>query len=599
MSLIYDKNFKVLKERSPKAAAYLETFSFKEDIQIGKARVGGLFTIRNGISLNSRYDPRKEAQTATYKFISDNKDIKSVLILGGGLFYHVDELCKYFDNIFVYEADTELFQALLQSEDITSVLDKAEIILDGVFPEIEGEFVTYKHIPSIRFDEEKYSLFEAGQIYSDEPEELNTSLKILLAGPIYGGSLPVFYYCKKALENLGFEVVSLDFSIYRQVYDELDGFSENPGIRKELMGRFISLLAETIFAKTVDEDIDLVLGIAQSPFTPDLLNRLKQHGVVTSFWFVEDFRTLTYWGGLAKYFDHFFVIQKEDFFKELKKVGCKNYHYLPMAASPEFHKKMELSEADYEEFSSDVSFVGAGYFNRIHSFQSLMGFDFKIWGNDWNIDSPLLRVIQRNGERITTDEMLKVFSASKININLHSSSYVKGVNPDGDFVNPRTFELAMSGNFQLVDKRKLLPELFDENELATFDSVDEMIEKTKYFLAHPDEAIKYVTRAKERALKDHTYESRLKQMIQLILKYEPKLRVKKGSKGNKEEILKLAKESGNPDLLKVIEEVEEDTINLDNIMKSLSSKNRELNRTEAIFVLMNEFKRLAKRKKII
>ena len=65
---------------------------------------------------------------------------------------------------------------------------------------------------------------------------------------------------------------------------------------------------------------------------------------------------------------------------------------------------------------------------------------------------------------------MKIYNASKININLHSSLQTTDLVSRGDFVNPRTFELAAAGAFQLVDERSLLGELFGADELATFTS---------------------------------------------------------------------------------------------------------------------------------
>ena len=44
-------------------------------------------------------------------------------------------------------------------------------------------------------------------------------------------------------------------------------------------------------------------------------------------------------------------------------------------------------------------------------------------------------------------EAVKIFNASRINLNLHSSPYHLGINPEGDYVNPRTFDLAAAGPF--------------------------------------------------------------------------------------------------------------------------------------------------------
>src|SRR6185436_7068680 len=105
-------------------------------------------------------------------------------------------------------------------------------------------------------------------------------------------------------------------------------------------------------------------------------------------------------------------------------------------------------------------FAGAGYRNRRLAFRSLLDLGLKVWGSDWSGAGVLDAVVQRGGARIDPDELVRIANATDVNLNLHSSTYVDGVEPNGDFVNPRTFELAAAGAFQLVDERALLPSLF-------------------------------------------------------------------------------------------------------------------------------------------
>ena len=147
---------------------------------------------------------------------------------------------------------------------------------------------------------------------------------------------------------------------------------------------------------------------------------------------------------LAPEEDVFFTIQREPFFRELSKLGLKNFAFLPLAADPEVYRPLDLTPEDSRRFGAAVSFVGAGYRNRLAFFQGLLDFDFKIWGSDWNLNSPLGPFIQNHGARVSEEEAVKIFNASRINLNLHSSPYHLAINPEGDYVNPRTFDLAAS-----------------------------------------------------------------------------------------------------------------------------------------------------------
>jgi spore maturation protein CgeB len=90
-------------------------------------------------------------------------------------------------------------------------------------------------------------------------------------------------------------------------------------------------------------------------------------------------------------------------------------------------------------------------------------------------------------------------------------------------VNPRTFELAACGAFQLCDDRKLLPELFEVGEeIITFSSLEDMREKMEHYLAHPEERKAVCERARARVIRDHSYGRRIEQMLSMIYatKYE-------------------------------------------------------------------------------
>ena len=166
------------------------------------------------------------------------------------------------------------------------------------------------------------------------------------------------------------------------------------------------------------------------------------------------------------------------------------------------------------EYGSEIGFLGAGYPNRRLAFRPLANKDFKIWGSDWDNEEILKNNIQRNGERISEQESVRIYNATKININLHSSIHTDKLVSGGDFVNPRTFELAAIGAFQLVDERQLLGELFEKDEVATFNSIHDLYSKIDYFLQHEDERQKYIAKSRKRILQDHTYQKRMEKLLE-------------------------------------------------------------------------------------
>jgi spore maturation protein CgeB len=207
------------------------------------------------------------------------------------------------------------------------------------------------------------------------------------------------------------------------------------------------------------------------------------------------------------------VIQKEPFTGELEALGVRNVLYLPLAAQPACHRPLALTPAERGRFGSDISFMGAGYPNRRRAFGAFSGYDFKIWGTEWEGEAVLEPLVQMGGERVSPEDTVRIFNACKINLNLHSGVKREQSVTHGDFVNPRTFEIAACGAFQLVDRRSLLPELFAPEELAVFDSLEELRERVDYYLERPEERAAIAGRGRARVLSGHTYAARMSALL--------------------------------------------------------------------------------------
>ncbi len=339
--------------------------------------------------------------------------------------------------------------------------------------------------------------------------------RVLVVLPFYGGSLPIGRYCARALAATGRLVEVFEapeffgaFSALKQLrvgVDRLD-FLENS---------FLQVVSQAVLAKVEAFEPDLVLAMAQAPLSRRALKRLRADKVPTAMWFMEDFRLFTYWRAFAPYYDIFAVIQEEPFLSELAAMGQENALYLPMAALPELHRPLELSAEERAEYGSDLSFLGAGYPNRRSAFARLaeLGPSLKIWGTEWEGAPFAPELLQRSGARISPEEAVHIYNASAINLNLHSSVRADALVTPGDFVNPRTFELAACGAFQLCDRRSLLPDLFAEDEVAQFADFDELVERIGHFMGRPEERAGYAERARARVLAEHTYAARMDSLL--------------------------------------------------------------------------------------
>ncbi len=564
-------------------------------------------TLRIGnVQVHSAYDPVGEAERLADNALTRAASDSVIVICGLGLGYHAAALCRRFPGrVLVVEPDLSIVGLALSASDL-SVISEAELVIArspleaaAAIERASGgdwkRVKLLKHHPSIRLHPDYYE--ELIRTINARRNLDTARLGILVVTPVYGGSLPVARYCASAFERLGHRVETLDNEIYDAARRRIDGISSKLH-RSQLTGLLMTLMAESITARALDRAVDLVFLTAQSPMTVDVALELRRRKIPTAFWFVEDWQLFTYWRQWAPLYDYFFTIQKGAFSSALKRGGIKRTTYLPLAADPNVHRKLRLSSEELARFGSDVSHVGAGYRNRQHVFSGLIDLDFKLWGNDWENSSSIRQILQRDGARLSTEETVKVFNAAKINLNLHSSQFHEGVNPDGDYVNPRTFEIAACGGFQLVDHRSLLPDLFAEGaEITVFRHESELRGLISHYLANPDERRSIAEGARRRILAEHTYEMRMAELLNYIYSYE----TTPAGRRHPDHIDNLLSEAGDdPELYDlVIRYKDRGVVTVDDIARNIQRQNGELNDAETIFLLMHEFRNWAREKDLL
>ena len=517
----FEANLSRLAQSNPALASALRQ-SGTGILEIVQSRTGMPSARANGRWIHSAYDPIKEAQA--WAEGQSYQDGETIVLFGLGLLYQVEAL---------YARLPRTASVVLVVPDLSVVADAAAVRIWGDWldrtiwawgtTEAIGEqiasvgqpirLVTYA--PAASLHAQSHRAIETA-LQRKVAAQAGGQLRIAVVGPIYGGSLPITRYVVSALESLGHDVRWLDPSVHATSYHQLE-LLKNSQHRLALQSKYAEMLSRITMAQLAEDPPDLVLSLAQAPLILPMLEHLRRKRFLTAMWFVENYRHLTYWQQLAAGYDYWFVIQQEPCMTALKQAGAKEVRYLPMAADPSVHRPLELTKAEREEYGSEVSFVGAGYANRRAIFPQLLNHEwtFKLWGNEWEGATELSSVLQRNGARIDTDTCQKVFNASSVNLNLHSWAGL-GFDPDGDFVNPRTFELAACGAFQLSDRRSLMPNLLAANEIATVSSSDELPGAIARWLREPEQRLAMAANARRRVLAEHTYAHRMRDLLSQV-----------------------------------------------------------------------------------
>jgi spore maturation protein CgeB len=305
---------------------------------------------------------------------------------------------------------------------------------------------------------------------------------------------------RTALEGMGHEVVAYDF------------MTRDRAIGRGAMNAELERLA----AETRPDLAFFFLYEEEIP--PRTIERIGARGVPTLNWFADDhwrferfsrhYARVLRWSvttdpdAVAKYAGEGLADRVL-----LSQWACNRYAY-------------DRAEGD---LAHDVTFVGQPHGNRRAVVEALRaaGVAVECFGNGWE------------GGRVSHEEMVRIFSTSRINLNLANAStpnptlrmrlgaYARGRRPDTaprpSQIKGRTFEVPGSGGFLLTDRVKHIERYFDiGREIAVFSTPDELVEQARHWLAHPIERAAIAEAGYRRVRAEHTYDHRFAEIFAAI-----------------------------------------------------------------------------------
>jgi len=218
------------------------------------------------------------------------------------------------------------------------------------------------------------------------------------------------------------------------------------------------------------------------------------------------------------YFD--LIFQPANLADGLRATGAAGrIEYVPIGIDPQVHRPIQLTLSERERYQSDVCFIG-GLSSRFHKARREMieyaidhGVRMKVWGGyrEHFRGSPILTSWQG---QIWGDEQVKALCAAKIGLNFHVDHQLGELDRG---LNVRAFELAACGVFQLLQRVPSVEQFFEiDREIVCFDNKEEMLDKINHYLAHDDDRRRIAEASRQRVLRDHTWSSRVKQMLRYI-----------------------------------------------------------------------------------
>lgn len=200
----------------------------------------------------------------------------------------------------------------------------------------------------------------------------------------------------------------------------------------------------------------------------------------------------------AEQFDYVFFNQKAAV-DEYNETHEKKAVWLPHAAEPQAYPKIEIVK------KWDTCFVGhvqeTPNYNGIKRIEALDRL-FKEFQNFYygsrNPSFP---------EKNMFEDAARKFSQSKVVFNISIK----------DDLNMRVFETLSTGSFLLTNWIPTLSELFEDGkDLVTYKTLDEMVEKARYYIKHDDEREEIAASGYKKFIENHTYRHRIEKILSTI-----------------------------------------------------------------------------------
>jgi spore maturation protein CgeB len=306
----------------------------------------------------------------------------------------------------------------------------------------------------------------------------------------------------KALNQLGYQVNLFDY--YKpNLLSRLVGISGN---LKLVPPKFAQSQVQMVMNRALLNQVKrlepaYLLVIKGETIYPQTIDQINQLGTITINWFGDG---LFFWRWMKRTAPHYrlFINNGYDSYSKLKSIGVKNY-YLEYAA-PKIYPRPKLAK------KYPITFVGQHTSRREAYFKHLADLGLKIWGyHQWQQSS--LASIARGPVPVKTAH--QIIGHSQIVVNMLTGT----TRTQPQEINIRIFETLAHGTFLLTQDYPHLHKYFKAGkELVTFTTPQDLRRKAIYYLSHNREREAIATAGYRRILRDHTFDTRLRQLFKII-----------------------------------------------------------------------------------
>ena len=208
----------------------------------------------------------------------------------------------------------------------------------------------------------------------------------------------------------------------------------------------------------------------------------------------------------------------------MREGGIENVTWLSEGVEPEFYAFDAISAAERTRYETDVLLIGnlhanSNYWPRQEMVAASLraGFRTRWWGPRIAMKlrfiplflSPVARAY--GGGMVFNDTWAKAVSCSKIFI-------ARDVQPEVlASMSNRAYTAMGCGAFYLCYHTEGIEKVFEVGkELDTFRTLDEMVEKIRYYLDHEDQRRSIAEAGRKRVLENYTYADRFQEMFRVL-----------------------------------------------------------------------------------
>lgn len=282
-----------------------------------------------------------------------------------------------------------------------------------------------------------------------------------------------------------------------------------------------------------------IAGFSENDWGEALFQKMRDQKFTTFVYIADDdtWRWERFGRHFAKYFT-WIVTYDSRAIKKYKSIGCKNVvHHQPGVDLTAF-RKLENRKKDI-----DVCFVGLWYKSRARVIKHLQkaGINVFVRGTGWP-----------EGPVATQDELIDIINRSKIGLSLNTPGFYFGLRPivrlffrradlgEGGLpvkldiwnfydnvrswfmkrniqVKARNFEVPACGTMEITQDADDMRDYFKlGEEIVVYKNNEDLVEKIKYYLAHPEEREAIAQRGYERTIRDHSTKKRFEDIFRMI-----------------------------------------------------------------------------------